>query len=76
MLEFQIVTRTVEVAERFMAVVAAEEVSIEDWGGVWPEPEYEEYVCSFGRTHHSRKQLNRLADWMGTALIYAVKSNN
>ncbi|MEB3290628.1 MAG: hypothetical protein VKI82_11985 [Leptolyngbya sp.] len=48
----------------------AADVSIEDWSGVWPGPEYEIYVCSFGLTPHSKRQLDRAADVMGVALIY------
>ena len=33
---FEIVTRDEATAEQFMAAVRAEDVSIEDWSGVWP----------------------------------------
>jgi hypothetical protein len=67
---FEIVTRDETTAARFMAVVQAVDVSIEDWSGVWPGPEYESYVCSFGLTPHSKRQLDRTADAMGVSLIY------
>jgi hypothetical protein len=68
--EFQVVTRDEAAAERFMAAVQAEDVSIEDWSGVWPGEEYDNYVCSFGLTPISPKKLNRVADFLGVALIY------
>jgi hypothetical protein len=67
---FEIVTRDEATAEQFMAAVRAEDVSIEDWSGVWPGPEYESYVCSFGLTPHSKRQLDRTADALGVSLIY------
>jgi hypothetical protein len=68
--EFQIVTADEASASRFMAIVQAEDISIEDWSGVEPGEQFEHYVCSFGLTQHSQRQLNRAADAMEVALIY------
>jgi hypothetical protein len=70
MYEFQIVTKTESEAEHFMTEIGAEDVSIEDWSGSRPGKEYENYICSFGLTTLTPKQLNRVADSLGVALIY------
>lgn len=70
MYTFQIVTATEEQAERFMQEIRAEDFSIEDWSGVRPGQEYENYVCSFGVTQVPPQQLNRISDTLGISLIY------
>lgn len=70
MFEFQIVTETEKEAEIFMAEVQAEDVSIEDWSGIWPGPCYKRYVCSFGVTRYTPRRLNRVADYLGIGLIF------
>lgn len=70
MFEFQIVTKTEADAERFMAEIGAEDVSIEDWSQSRPGQEYKQHVCSFGLTQLSKKRLSRIADSLGVALIY------
>jgi len=70
MYTFQIVTATEEQAERFMGEIRAEDFSIEDWSGVRPGQEYENYVCSFGVTQVPPQQLNRISDALGISLIY------
>jgi hypothetical protein len=68
--EFQVVTPDETAAAQFMTAVQAEDISIEDWSGSRPGEEYDNYVCSFGLTQLSSKKLNRVADFLGVALIY------
>ena len=56
MFEFQIVTKTEADAERFMAEIGAEDVSIEDWSQSRPGQEYEQHEGLVMMNRQSRKR--------------------
>lgn len=76
MFSFQITTDTEKEAKRFMEVVSAEDVVIEEW--TYEKIKGDEIlteVYGFAVTKCLPKYLNRIADSLGVALIFVRTGN-
>jgi hypothetical protein len=72
MWSFQITAAVGAKAEKFMEIVEAWDVVIEEWTyHVIANPEEERpYLCGFGTTYHPPKQLEVIACKLDVALVY------